>query len=131
MVKVDSYNRDTVLYTKFYDSHNLTIRTFSCDYVVTVYELDSDDNITINGVTYDSITAACNQLNKSFYTIKKLSTKIMRLIKIGASWCGPCNLMDKRLKDFNACDKLVTIPLVDLSFVIYVYLICFNILFPP
>lgn len=28
----------------------------------------------------------------------------MRLIKIGASWCGPCNLMDKRLKDFNACD---------------------------
>ena len=75
MVKVDSYNRDTVLYTKFYDSHNLTIRTFSWDYVVTVYELDSDDNITINGVTYDSITAACNQLNKSFYTIKKLSTK--------------------------------------------------------
>ena len=50
MVKVDSYNRDTVLYTKFYDSHNLTIRTFSCDYAVTVYELDSDDNITINGV---------------------------------------------------------------------------------
>lgn len=32
-------------------------------------------SITINGVTYDSITAACNQLNKSFYTIKKLSTK--------------------------------------------------------
>lgn len=28
----------------------------------------------------------------------------MRLIKIGASWCGPCNLMDKRLKDFNACE---------------------------
>ena len=28
----------------------------------------------------------------------------MRLIKIGASWCAPCNLMDKRLKDFNACD---------------------------
>lgn len=28
----------------------------------------------------------------------------MRLIKIGASWCGPCNLMDKRLKDFNACN---------------------------
>ena len=28
----------------------------------------------------------------------------MRLMKIGASWCGPCNLMDKRLKDFNACD---------------------------
>ena len=45
MVKVDSYNRDTVLYTKFYDSHNLTIRTFSCDYIVTVYERDSDDNI--------------------------------------------------------------------------------------
>ena len=45
MVKVDSYNRDTVLYTKFYDSHNLTSRTFSCIYVVTVYELDSDYNI--------------------------------------------------------------------------------------
>lgn len=45
MVKVDSYNRDTVLYTKFYYSHNLTSRTFSCDYAVTVYELDSDDNI--------------------------------------------------------------------------------------
>lgn len=28
----------------------------------------------------------------------------MRLIKIGATWCAPCNLMDKRLKDFNACD---------------------------
>ena len=50
MVKVDSYNRDTVLYIKFYDSHNLTSRTFSYDYAVTVYELDSDDNITINGV---------------------------------------------------------------------------------
>ena len=28
----------------------------------------------------------------------------MRLIKIGATWCAPCNVMDKRLKDFNACD---------------------------
>lgn len=28
----------------------------------------------------------------------------MRLIKIGATWCAPCNLMDKRLKDFNACE---------------------------
>ena len=62
MVKVDSYNRDTVLYTKFYDSHNLTFRAFSCDYVVTVYELDSVDNI-INKY-YDVpcwlIDAGCN-----------------------------------------------------------------------
>lgn len=45
MVKVYSYNRDKVLYTKFYDSYNLTSRAFSYDYAVTVYELDSNDNI--------------------------------------------------------------------------------------
>ena len=28
----------------------------------------------------------------------------MRLIKIGAEWCGPCGVMDKRLENFNACD---------------------------
>ena len=28
----------------------------------------------------------------------------MRLIKIGATWCAPCNVMDKRLKDFTACE---------------------------
>lgn len=28
----------------------------------------------------------------------------MRLIKIGATWCAPCNMMDKRLKGFTACD---------------------------
>lgn len=28
----------------------------------------------------------------------------MRLIKVGATWCGPCNVMDKRLKNFNTCE---------------------------
>lgn len=28
----------------------------------------------------------------------------MRLIKIGATWCAPCKVMDKRLKDFTACE---------------------------
>ena len=28
----------------------------------------------------------------------------MRLIKVGATWCGPCNVMDSRLKDFNRCE---------------------------
>ena len=42
-------------------------------------EVDKEQGLTLfkfqQTVTYDSITAACNQLNKSFYTIKKLSTK--------------------------------------------------------
>lgn len=28
----------------------------------------------------------------------------MRLIKVGAEWCGPCNVMDKRLEGFNTCE---------------------------
>lgn len=28
----------------------------------------------------------------------------MRLIKVGATWCGPCNVMDKRLENFNTCE---------------------------
>lgn len=28
----------------------------------------------------------------------------MKLIKIGATWCGPCQMMDTRLKNFTACD---------------------------
>lgn len=27
----------------------------------------------------------------------------MKLLKFSAEWCGPCNEMKKRLKDFNAC----------------------------
>lgn len=30
----------------------------------------------------------------------------MKLLKIGASWCGPCQTMNKRLKDFNICDVI-------------------------
>lgn len=43
--KVGQYNRDKVLYTKFYDSHNISRKSACCDYTVTVYELDSNDNI--------------------------------------------------------------------------------------
>lgn len=28
----------------------------------------------------------------------------MKLIKIGAEWCGPCCTMDERLKNFTACE---------------------------
>lgn len=28
----------------------------------------------------------------------------MRLIKIGAEWCGPCKTMDTRLEKFTACE---------------------------
>lgn len=28
----------------------------------------------------------------------------MKLLKIGASWCGPCQTMDKLLKDFTMCE---------------------------
>ena len=28
----------------------------------------------------------------------------MKLIKIGAAWCGPCNAMDKQLEGFDACE---------------------------
>ncbi len=27
----------------------------------------------------------------------------MKLIKLGAEWCGPCKTMDKRLEKFDAC----------------------------
>lgn len=30
----------------------------------------------------------------------------MKLIKIGASWCAPCNAMDKLLNNFNACELI-------------------------
>ena len=30
----------------------------------------------------------------------------MKLLKIGASWCGPCQTMNKRLKDLNICDVI-------------------------
>ena len=35
---------------------------------------------------------------------KLFNKRYMRLIKIGAEWCGPCCVMDKRLENFNACD---------------------------
>ena len=28
----------------------------------------------------------------------------MKLIKIGAEWCGPCKTMDTRLENFTACE---------------------------
>ena len=28
----------------------------------------------------------------------------MKLIKFGAEWCGPCRMMNERLKNFNACE---------------------------
>jgi len=28
----------------------------------------------------------------------------MKLIKIGAEWCGPCKTLNKRLENFTACD---------------------------
>jgi thioredoxin-like negative regulator of GroEL len=28
----------------------------------------------------------------------------MRLIKLGAEWCGPCKTMDTRLKNFTECE---------------------------
>ena len=30
----------------------------------------------------------------------------MKLIKIGAEWCGPCHTMDNRLKDFDLCEVI-------------------------
>lgn len=28
----------------------------------------------------------------------------MKLIKFGAEWCGPCKMMNERLKNFTACE---------------------------
>jgi thiol-disulfide isomerase/thioredoxin len=28
----------------------------------------------------------------------------MKLIKFGASWCGPCRIMNERLKSFTTCE---------------------------
>lgn len=28
----------------------------------------------------------------------------MKLIKLGAEWCGPCHLMDERLQNFTLCE---------------------------
>lgn len=28
----------------------------------------------------------------------------MRIIKIGAEWCGPCRSLDKQLENFNKCE---------------------------
>ncbi len=28
----------------------------------------------------------------------------MKLIKFGAEWCGPCKMMNQRLKNFTACE---------------------------
>ncbi len=30
----------------------------------------------------------------------------MKLLKIGASWCGPCQTMNKKLKDFDLCEVI-------------------------
>lgn len=27
-----------------------------------------------------------------------------KVIKFGASWCGPCRVLEQRLKDFKKCD---------------------------
>jgi len=27
-----------------------------------------------------------------------------KIIKIGASWCGPCRVLDNKLKGFNRCE---------------------------
>lgn len=28
----------------------------------------------------------------------------MKVLKFGATWCGPCQVMEKRLEKFTACD---------------------------
>jgi thioredoxin-like negative regulator of GroEL len=30
----------------------------------------------------------------------------MKLLKIGASWCGPCQTMNKKLESFTLCDVI-------------------------
>ena len=28
----------------------------------------------------------------------------MKIVKIGAEWCGPCRALDKQLENFNRCE---------------------------
>jgi len=30
-----------------------------------------------------------------------------KIIKFGANWCGPCRVLEQRLKDFDKCEVIV------------------------
>jgi thiol-disulfide isomerase/thioredoxin len=36
--------------------------------------------------------------------IKKI--KYMKVIKIGAEWCGPCKVLNQKLEDFKECEVI-------------------------